>query len=80
MMHSMKQRMLSILVAAVGLLLWPLSVLAEDEPVLDARLEGYKENVKLPDSTTALTWMLLVALAVLCIAVLFKNAKRTHMD
>jgi hypothetical protein len=79
-MGPMRYRMLSIVSAAGGLLLWPLSVLAEAEKILDARLEGYKEVVKLTEGSTALTWMLLVVLVVMCMAVLFKNANRSHLD
>lgn len=77
----MKQRILSILFAVGGLLFWPLVALAQDEEqTFDARLEGYKESVKMPEGSSALTWMLLVLLAIICIAALFKNAKRSHMD
>jgi hypothetical protein len=51
----------------------------EEEPV-DARLEGYKDNVSLPAASNGLTWMAFVALMVLVAAGLFKDAKRTHLD
>jgi len=51
------------------------------DPV-DWRLEGYgdKGSVTLDVSATSLTWMLLVGLGIICIGVLFKNARRTHLD
>jgi hypothetical protein len=59
----------------------PLSVLAQDEPkIYDARLEGYENNYTLDAGGTGLTWLLLVVLGALCIGVLFKSAKRTHLD
>lgn len=47
--------------------------------IVDARLEGYDRNVTL-GSGTALTWMLLVFLAGVCVIGLFKDAKRSHLD
>ena len=59
----------------------PLRVLADEAPeVYDARLQGYKDNVQLDSGSTALTWLLLIALGVLCLGVLFKDAKRSHLD
>jgi hypothetical protein len=60
----------------------PLSVrAAEDAPeVYDARLQGYTNNMQLDAGSTALTWLLLIALGILCLGVLFKDAKRTHLD
>lgn len=45
----------------------------------DARLVGYPQNVYL-DGGTATTWFLLVFLGVVGFSVLFKDAKRTHLD
>jgi hypothetical protein len=59
----------------------PLKVLAEDAPeVYDARLQGYSQTVQIESGSTALTWLLLIALGVLCLGVLFKDAKRSHLD
>lgn len=52
----------------------------EETALLEARLEGYQSNVRLPNSSTALTWMLISFLGVIAVATLFKNAKRTHLD
>ena len=46
----------------------------------DARLEGHTDAVMLDGGSTALTWLTLAGLGVLCIGVLFKNPKRTHLD
>ena len=51
----------------------------EPDPV-DARLEGYPTNVSLPESSSGLTWVALVFLGAICVGVLFKDAKRSHLD
>jgi hypothetical protein len=51
---------------------------ADDSP--DARLVGYTPNVALEGGSTATTWLLLVGLAIVCIAPMFMNARRTHLD
>lgn len=80
-MAAMKHHLLSIFFAAMGVLMTPLMALAEDEePIYDARLENYKAAVKVPEASAALSWLLLILLTIICLAVLFKNAKRTHMD
>ncbi len=82
MMESMKHRIAWFALTAMSLLATPLTALAaeDDEITTPTRLEGYTSNVKLDASSTALTWLLLIFLAVICIAVLFKNAKRSHLD
>ena len=52
----------------------------EETALREARLEGYTFNAKAPEGGTALTYLLFIFLAVLGLAVLFKNAKRTHLD
>jgi len=51
----------------------------EDEELVDGRLYGYSKKVDL-GSSTALQWVLLMILGVVCIGPLFMNAKRTHLD
>ena len=54
---------------------------AQDEGAqYDARLDGYEAKVQVDSDNTALTWILLVALAAVAMGVMFKNAKRTHLD
>jgi uncharacterized membrane protein len=74
-----------MLAAALAMLLVasaPRSAMAEeDEPtVYDARIQGYDKNVQLDSGTTALTWVLLIVLTIVTLGVLFKDAKRTHLD
>ena len=76
-------RVTRLYVSLISMLLMPLCAAAQDveaEPP-DARLEGYgKVSPVLDSNSTALTWLLLVGLGVLCISVMFKDAKRTHLD
>ena len=82
MINHMKQKLLTCICAVVAVLASPLSALADDpeDKVYDARLEGYGTNLTLPSSSTALMWLLLFVLAAMCVGVMFKNAKRTHLD
>jgi hypothetical protein len=84
MMKLMKYRLMSLYVT-LAILLTPVMVLArsnedEDTVKLEARLEGYTTNVRLTSGSTALTWLMIGFLSAIAIAVLFKNAKRTHLD
>ena len=59
----------------------PTIALAQEEDVkVDARLEGYQTSVTVSNQSTALMWLLFVFLGVVALAVLFKDAKRTHLD
>ena len=84
MMVVMKYRLLTLYVA-LAVLLTPVMVLArssedEDTVKLEARLEGYAQTVRMQSGSTALTWLMIGFLSAIAIAVLFKNAKRTHLD
>ena len=71
---------LAVAVIAVCLLC-PATSRAQDEGVkYDARLDGYDAKVQVDSDNTALTWIRLVALAAVAMGVMFKNAKRTHLD
>ena len=56
--------------------------LAQEEGIEhDGRLEGYAEKVIIDGGeSTALTWLLLVLLGGITLSVMFKNARRTHLD
>ena len=73
----------AVLLLVLNLLYWPATVLAQSSSWegYDARLEGYGgQNVTIEGSSTALTWILFLFLAIVCVGVTFKNAKRTHLD
>ncbi len=76
----MKLRLIAICCGLIQLLTPVISLAQELDNSGDARLEGYKTPVRLADSGTALTWMLFLFLAALALGVLFKDAKRTHLD
>ena len=74
---------------AVGVAVWigSLSVAspaaraaAEEEEHYDARVQGYTPGVEAKSSSTGGAWMLLAAMGAACVAVMFMDAKRTHLD
>jgi len=53
----------------------------EEAPKHDARTEGYTNaRVQTESNSIALTWLLFVFLAGICLAAMFKDARRTHLD
>jgi hypothetical protein len=47
----------------------------------DGRIRGYEQNsVVMDDSSTALTYLALIALTVISVGLMFKSARRTHLD
>jgi len=81
MMNLMKVRLLQLLCWVMTLLVAPAMALAADEDKLpDARIQNFTKVVSVPEGGTALTWLLLIFLTIVCLAALFKNAKRTHLD
>lgn len=82
MMGGMKFGLMSLCVTVLNLVMWPAIAAAQNKEteILDARWENYTQRVTLDPSSTALTWLLLIFLALVCVASLFKNAKRTHLD
>lgn len=66
--------------AIVTLLASPFVALAGDEESPNARMEGYAGNIQLEPASPALTYLLFFFLAVVAAAVVFKNARRTHLD
>lgn len=80
MIRPMKQRLFSLYVALLTLLLSPaLALAADDEDVPDGRLIGYAKDIK-AEGSTALTWILLMFLAAVCLSAMLKSAKRSHLD
>jgi hypothetical protein len=79
----MKQRVLALIVALM-VLSAPAIVSARppemEKEIVDGRLEGYTKPVTLESSSGALTWLLFVFLGAVGVAVMFKNAKRSHLD
>ena len=81
MMKPVKHRLLLFLLSAAAVLMTPISVLADDAKIpYDVRLESYSSPVELIGGSEALLWLLMLALTVIALAVLFKNARRSHLD
>ena len=66
-----------IVVASVLLLASP--ALAQDDDIVNARLFGYDQGVAL-NGRTHLTYLAMVGLGAVGIAVMFINGKRSHLD
>lgn len=77
---SLPRRWLVAGVLALGTLAAPAAVSAQEEDETDGRLAGYQNEMKVENDSTALTWLLFVFLGIVGLSVLFKDAKRTHLD
>ncbi|HEX4125900.1 MAG TPA: hypothetical protein VHY37_14330 [Tepidisphaeraceae bacterium] len=74
---------IAMALATVVMLLTPLMALADDsdQPALpDGRIVMYRDQVGLPSSSMALIWLMFIVVAMLMLAVMFKSAKRSHLD
>lgn len=80
MITRMKQKLLSLLIAAAGSLMLSAHAFADETKIYDARLEGYENSYTLDSGGTGLTWLLLVVLGAICIGVMFKSGNRSHLD
>lgn len=94
MMPPMLQRVLNrgrslwarLSLLAVAILASPLLALAadDDEKRIEARIQNFVRpgggSITTEAGSTALTWLLFLVMAAVCVAALFKNAKRTHLD
>ena len=80
MMKLMRARLLRVVCWLLVVLSPTLALAADDEKLPDARVQNYPKPVSVPEGGTALTWLLLIFLSGICLATLFKNAKRTHLD
>jgi len=82
MIFTMKLRN-SIAALIVGLVLaLPGAVRAEDNSDIthDARTEGFTPKAQVEKNSVALVWLLFIFLALVSMGVLFKDAKRSHLD
>ena len=52
----------------------------DDPDHYDARVQGYDPDVELPAASSGFCWVLLIFCGVICVAVIFKDAKRSHLD
>ena len=82
MIAAMKWRKLITALLLGLVLMFPAKArAADDEDVKnDARTEGYQAKVQVEKSSVALMWLLFIFLAIVSLAVLFKDARRSHLD
>jgi hypothetical protein len=57
-----------------------LAVATEEEKRIDGRLVNYAKPVVVEEASTTLLWLLLIFLSTVCLAAMFKQARRTHLD
>ena len=81
MMGSMRRKLLAMAFVLLMLGVAPMSAMADDNSKsYDGRLDDYNRNVTLDSGGTALTYFIWVGLGALALIVLFKDAKRSHLD
>ena len=76
------KRFVAAFLLAVSLIAYnPHSAMAKDEEDhYDARVQQYDPDLELKSSSTGMAWMLMLFMGVVCVAVIFKDAKRSHLD
>jgi len=52
----------------------------EEVPEHDGRTEGYSQKVQVTKASTSLVWLAFIALTVISMSVMFKDARRSHLD
>jgi hypothetical protein len=70
---------LLVLVCAVALPVGPAARAQDDEGPPNAKLQGYDKEYE-PQQGASLTYLLLIFIFLLTVGVMFKNARRTHLD
>jgi hypothetical protein len=79
MMTAMKHRLLRWGIALAALAAMPSAALAQDDEKKEsAWLQG--KGVKLEDASNTANWLMFILIAGVGVGVMFKNAKRTHLD
>jgi hypothetical protein len=77
----MKQRLMRWFWGIVMVLLTPAMAVAQSQEELpESRLQGYSVSVTVDSAPGVINWLLILFLTAITVAVLFKNAKRTHLD
>jgi hypothetical protein len=58
------------------------SIAREDPDAVhyDARVQGFNPDVELKSGGTGMMWVVMILLGVICVAVIFMDAKRSHLD
>jgi hypothetical protein len=82
-MRSTRKYLAGLLLAISVISCTPHSTYAksdEDVEHYDARVQGFDPDVEQKSSGTGGCWMLMILMGVVCVSVIFKDAKRTHLD
>jgi hypothetical protein len=83
-LSSLARRLLTTAAMAFVLLAPVLCRAASSDPdeqsPIDARTVGYDHEMWLKNGSTSLTWLFLIVLVIVGMCVMFKNAKRSHLD
>jgi hypothetical protein len=80
---SIKKSLAALLLAVSLIATTPHSAMAkadDDEAHYDARVQGYSPDVELKSGGSGGNWVLLIFMGVVCMAVIFKDARRSHLD
>ncbi|MGD0388563.1 MAG: hypothetical protein ABSC42_06360 [Tepidisphaeraceae bacterium] len=79
----MRKKLLAVVIVLLTVGFAPLSAMADDQPKYDGRLDDYGgnggRNVTL-DGGTALSYFVWIGLGLVGLLVMFKDAKRSHLD
>jgi hypothetical protein len=81
MMTQMRRKLLVIAITLATMGAGSISAFADDNvKSYDGRLDDYNKNVTLDSGGTALTYFTWAGLGLIALVVLFKDAKRSHLD
>jgi hypothetical protein len=78
---DMRRKLIVMTIALLTMGAGPITALADDNSKsYDGRLDDYNKNVTLDNGGTALTYFVWVGLGLVGLIVMFKDAKRSHLD
>jgi hypothetical protein len=80
MIVDMKIRIAMALAVAMTLLSPVLALADEPDVPADGRIAMYHDQLALPASGLTLIWFIFIVLGIISLAVMFKSAKRSHLD
>jgi hypothetical protein len=77
----MRRNLVAAVIFLLTLVALPISARADDNAKsYDGRLDDYDKNVTLDNGGTALTYFVSAILGAVAVVVMFKDAKRSHLD
>ncbi len=81
--RSWKRSAASVCLALTLIACSPSHALAKDDSDADhydARVMGYDPDVELKSGGNGMMWVVMILLGAICVSVIFKDAKRSHLD